>query len=541
MRFLWPGSLKARITLITLSIFLISVWSLAYYASRLLRDDLRQLISNQQYSTVNIIVEQLEAEFALRFEALSILGAQIGPEILADPEPLRHRLTQNPLVEGLFNQGLIVAGADGKLLATAPRQDGGLDIDLSDRDYVKAALREGRPSLGRPVLSKLTGQPVIVMATPLRDEEGQPIGVLAGVIALGERSFLDKITANHYGKTGHYFLASPRDRMIVTSSKKDRIMAVIPPGTSSGIDQIAAGHEGPSIYLNTFGVEVLASSKRLPIVDWVVHTSITTAEAFAPIRDMQQRVLLATLLITLLAGLGTWWLLHRQLQPMQQAVTKLAALTDLSQPLAPLTISRRDEIGELIASFNQLLAALVTAKQQTDLANQALHSLNEELNLLATTDSLTGAWNRRHFETYMEMEISRGKRYDTTLAMLLFDIDHFKAINDRFGHQTGDRVLIELTSRVRSHLRKADVLARWGGEEFVVLMPQCDAIAAAQAAEKLRLLIVREPFTAVGQITASFGVAEFNPLDNLDAWVKRVDDALYEAKAAGRNCVRSAT
>ena len=177
------------------------------------------------------------------------------------------------------------------------------------------------------------------------------------------------------------------------------------------------------------------------------------------------------------------------------------------------------------------------AQDLAERANQALQAANEELQRLATTDTLTGVWNRRHFETVVAAETQRAGRYGEPLSLLLFDIDHFKAINDTHGHLVGDQVLIALSHRVRDQLRGVDMLARWGGEEFVVLLPHCGGEEAQRLAEKLRALIAAEPFPGVGQVTSSFGVAEFRPPESADAWLNRADDALYQAKAAGRNRV----
>jgi len=178
------------------------------------------------------------------------------------------------------------------------------------------------------------------------------------------------------------------------------------------------------------------------------------------------------------------------------------------------------------------------AQDLTERANQALQAANAELQRLATTDALTGVWNRRHFEQVVAAEIQRAGRYGEPLSLLLFDIDHFKAINDTYSHLVGDQVLISLSHRVWDHLRGVDVLARWGGEEFVVLLPHCDGDQAQRLAEKLRALIAAEPFPVVGQVTSSFGVAEFRHPESADAWLNRADAALYQAKAAGRNRVR---
>ncbi len=180
---------------------------------------------------------------------------------------------------------------------------------------------------------------------------------------------------------------------------------------------------------------------------------------------------------------------------------------------------------------------LLRARDATETANRALRDANEELNRLATTDTLTGVRNRRHFEAVATAEMARLDRYGEPLSLLLFDIDHFKAVNDRYGHLIGDQVLVTLTQRVRGQLRAVDVLARWGGEEFVVLLPHCGAEEARRLAEKLRALIAGEPFPTVGGVTTSFGVAECRAHETLDDWLKRADDALYRAKSGGRNRV----
>ena len=181
---------------------------------------------------------------------------------------------------------------------------------------------------------------------------------------------------------------------------------------------------------------------------------------------------------------------------------------------------------------------LEIAYEATATANRKLQDLNRQLNQLATTDALTGVWNRRHFEQVVVTELARAQRYQEPLALLLIDVDHFKAINDHHGHQVGDQVLVELTRRIQAQLRAADVLARWGGEEFVALLPQTPAEPARSLAERLRRLVAAKPFPAAGKVTASFGLAQLRPRESLDAWLKRVDDALYAAKAAGRDCVR---
>ena len=191
-----------------------------------------------------------------------------------------------------------------------------------------------------------------------------------------------------------------------------------------------------------------------------------------------------------------------------------------------------------ISEHKRLVRELHQAKDATEAANRALLQANEDLARMATTDPLTGIWNRRHFELVADAEAAQARRYERPLSLLIFDIDHFKSINDHFGHQTGDQVLLELTELVGQALRDADVLARWGGEEFVVIMPHCGAQEALLLAEKLRALVAGHPFSEVGTVTVSLGAAQYKCDETLDDWFKRIDLALYEAKSGGRNTVR---
>lgn len=159
------------------------------------------------------------------------------------------------------------------------------------------------------------------------------------------------------------------------------------------------------------------------------------------------------------------------------------------------------------------------------------------LGLLATTDSLTGVWNRRHLEHMAEVEMARALRLGTSLSMLLFDIDHFKQINDVHGHRMGDLVLLEVTRRVSARIRVTDLLARWGGDEFVVLLPHTGAEAARRLAENIRARI-EEKFPGVDKVTTTGGIAEYHPQESFDNWLRRADEALYLAKAVCRGTIR---
>jgi diguanylate cyclase (GGDEF)-like protein/PAS domain S-box-containing protein len=164
-------------------------------------------------------------------------------------------------------------------------------------------------------------------------------------------------------------------------------------------------------------------------------------------------------------------------------------------------------------------------------------TLEIELEKLASTDILTQTYNRKKFQEVIRKELERAKRYNHSLSMIMFDIDHFKQVNDTHGHITGDRVLQTLTDIVRKNLREIDYLARWGGEEFIVITPETNVQRAEVLAERIRKATEEYSFDTVGTITISLGVAEMKESDTEDSFIKRVDDAMYLAKQKGRNRV----
>ncbi|MDQ7094615.1 diguanylate cyclase [Desulfosporosinus sp. PR] len=168
--------------------------------------------------------------------------------------------------------------------------------------------------------------------------------------------------------------------------------------------------------------------------------------------------------------------------------------------------------------------------------------IEEELNRLATTDSLTGIFNRRQFLSLGEQEISKAHRYRRPVSLIIYDVDHFKAVNDTYGHQTGDIVLKEITKAVNQQLRSSDIVGRIGGEEFAIILPETQISEALLVAERIRAAIenLLVEFNGITlHITASFGVTDQPENDcSLDKMFNRADGALYEAKERGRNCIR---
>jgi len=207
----------------------------------------------------------------------------------------------------------------------------------------------------------------------------------------------------------------------------------------------------------------------------------------------------------------------------------------------PVTLRHRDgrdrvARAQAVATDDGVLLIFDEAADRTLMPDyERLQARITELESLSATDALTGAWNRVHLERMVDVEISRSVRSGMPVTLILLDIDHFKRINDHFGHLAGDAVLTEFVSRIRKRMRNTDLLFRWGGDEFVVLATSVGYRGGAALAEGLRRTICDMRFAEVGPIMVSMGVTEYREGESAESWFRRTDQALYAAKSAGRN------
>jgi two-component system, cell cycle response regulator len=203
--------------------------------------------------------------------------------------------------------------------------------------------------------------------------------------------------------------------------------------------------------------------------------------------------------------------------------------------LAEYDVEELERLNEKMLELNRDYA---NAQLELAQINLKLQQREAQIVALTLTDSLTGLGNRRRLEQSLVSEINRARRTGGSLCALMADLDHFKRINDTFGHAAGDKVLAAFGDLLRRETRSTEILARAGGEEFVVLMPQTDLGQGLATAERIRTAIAAARIAPMPDaITASFGVAELAAGEQGDAFMCRVDKALYEAKHGGRNCV----
>ena len=278
-----------------------------------------------------------------------------------------------------------------------------------------------------------------------------------------------------------------------------------------------------------------------PVGYWQIRYAMTTLNH----QTLEIVSIFTTLIISLslLLGLLLNHILQRfVLKPVYALRNAMHYIENRDGPAAQEEIDDEQSLARMVNAFDELSCNLKVSKETQDEIGSLGYAFQHMLLALKNayiggrTDALTKLNNRRKLDEVLEFEIKQSSRYQNPFASILLDIDYFKTVNDTYGHQIGDKVLVELAGLLQNCLRETDIAGRWGGEEFIIILRQQNRQQALHLAEKLRNKIGNYTFTdAKIAITASFGISEYFSGDSAFSLVKRADDALYEAKKFGRN------
>ncbi len=277
--------------------------------------------------------------------------------------------------------------------------------------------------------------------------------------------------------------------------------------------------------------------KTLPVLVVVERDRADIYQAWAAFRNLFLSLMGG---LTLLVGLIAW-------QMGRSIVTPLEHLTGAADHIAAgdlsvqLPVAQRDELGHLTQVFNQMTDNLRQSRDEFEAASQTLQKQNKLLEKLSITDSLTGLYNRKKLDDILADQLARFKRNQRPFALLMLDIDHFKKLNDTYGHLAGDQVLASVARTFSNSIRNIDFVARYGGEEFVIVLPETALSAARDMAERILTQVRSASYQFNDQsiaVTLSIGVAMSRSSDeSADTLLARTDRMLYEAKRAGRDRV----
>jgi diguanylate cyclase (GGDEF)-like protein len=271
-----------------------------------------------------------------------------------------------------------------------------------------------------------------------------------------------------------------------------------------------------------------------------VVEAVNGAEAIDACREYHPDVILLDVEMPVLDGHATLERLKADPQLKDIPVVFLTGRVDTADVVNGLRLGAHDYLRKPFEA-NELMAR-VSAALRTKWLQDELRTRNAELDRVSRIDMLTNSYNRRHLDEHLRSVISAARRHDRSVGVLIVDIDHFKDVNDEHGHLAGDAVLREVAARLQQAMRTEDALGRWGGEEFLAVLTDTPPDGVRVMAERLRQVIAAAPFTLDdgSQIRVTVSVGHTNGTEDAEVLVHRADDALYVAKAEGRNRVAAA-
>ncbi|VFR18259.1 diguanylate cyclase/phosphodiesterase (GGDEF & EAL domains) with PAS/PAC sensor(s) [plant metagenome] len=486
----------------------------ALYASYLVQREVllrNTLEANRMYASklaqvTNNLLQ--DAQHLLSYSTESLDGQLVaGPRLEAEADRLQQ--------QSQHFDSVVFMRFDGMVLATSPSSIG-LAGKLLESDVSRYIRKLQLPYISEPFKGS-TGRWLISLSYPIFDDDDLYLGAVIGSIYLHERNVLSRLLGQHYYRDGsHLFVVDGKGIVLY---HPDRRRIGLPAGNDTIIRSAMSGQEGDGQLRDADGVDMLAGYAWVNTANWGVVAQRPTATTLARLDELLWVTVRNALPLLLLLLPGIWWM------------SKLIA-----QPLRRLaSIARRMDDGASADEIKQVPSWYFEA-QQLKRALQAgldsVHRIMQGLRRENATDPLTGLTNRRGLTTVLREYLHNDSRY----AVLALDIDHFKQVNDTYGHDVGDTLLVHLASILQQNSREADLACRSGGEEFMMVLLHATLAEAQVAAQRLHDQLRLQP-NPIGQpITISIGIAHYpETTSRPEDLLKQADQALYAAKRGGRN------
>lgn len=451
-----------------------------------------------------------ETYSTLQFTANYIASRMDDDEILMN-EANRLR-TQN----NMFNS-IAILNNEGTVIAVSPPS---LEIKGVQLNTVGAqeALEKKIPLISKPY-EAVTGRLVIFISYPIFSSSGDYLGLVGGTIYIKEQNMFYSLLGQHYYDDGSYVFVVDGDGKIIyhqdASRLEDNVM------DNPVVTAVTSGKQGAQSVVNTKGVEMLAGYSPISVANWGVIVQRPKEAALAPAGELVKRLAGIALPFVLVALFVVLWLAAKIVKPLQQ----MATLTEVS--METKNVDELKKVPDWYFETYQLKNVLVTSLTM-------LHGQVSFFQKESTTDPLTGLTNRRTMDRYLKKWTENKQPY----ALLIIDLDHFKSVNDTYGHAMGDEVLKYLAEKMMQFARPEDICCRFGGEEFMMLLPNTNVEQIYEMAEALRQNLMENSSPCGKPITMSGGIAGY-PINGAypAQIIEAADKSLYKAKQLGRNQV----
>ncbi len=374
-------SLRTQIGLaagLVLSLMLLTQALLLFSAAR---DELRQSLSGQLEVLVRRVATELDDKIRMRVTTLEAMASKFPPAALKNSGQAERYFRDSAILSTLIDD-LYLFSADGVLLVDWPIKPGRRGLDMAERDYIQGVIRQGQPTVSKPILGKATRQPMVVIAVPIRNGEGKLSGILGGVVSLQTSRLLEPLSTTKVGKAGYFYLVSP-DRLTIMHPDRSRILKPIPaPGMNPALDRaLGENFEGTVEGVNSTGLQGLFSFKRLPYTGWVLAAVLPSAEALAAVDKLRLRATLLTAIFLLLAIAVIVLIVRRFTRPLEILTDFLKSTRTLSAPPA-LRHSCR-ETDRLSDAFSAFMLQQKITQEKLSIATQQAEAANADLRIAA--------------------------------------------------------------------------------------------------------------------------------------------------------------